>query len=181
MTKAEEMARTRQIAEGITSEMARWVEERKEIDQDNMFELFEEKIFDQLLTYGDLRAKEMRDEAVRNRPEIVCLCGSGRFKEAFDKAEFDETLSGKIVLTIGCNTKDVARDFDLAKHKPLLDELHKRKIDLADEILVLNVGGYVGDSTRSEIAYAEKLGKPIRYLVANAISKLGEGVSKKTP
>lgn len=100
-------------------------------------------------------------------PRVVCLCGSGRFRDAFEQAEFDETLSGKIVLTIGCNTKDIARTPDLEHHKPMLDELHKRKIDMCDEVLVLNVGGYIGSSTRSEIEHAEKIGKPIRYLEPN--------------
>ncbi|MDE2105440.1 MAG: hypothetical protein KGL39_49895 [Patescibacteria group bacterium] len=51
-----------------------------------------------------------------------------------------------------------------ASDKAALDELHKRKIDLADEVLVLNVGGYIGDSTRSEIEYAHSIGVPVRYL-----------------
>lgn len=97
-------------------------------------------------------------------PPIVCLCGSGRFREAFDRAEFEETLAGKIVLTIGCNAHDVARSADLAHHKPMLDELHLRKIDLADEVLVLNVGGYIGESTARELAYAREHGKPVRFL-----------------
>ena len=95
------------------------------------------------------------------KPKIVCLCGSGRFKEAFEKAEFEETLSGKIVLTIGCNTKD---DFDLLYYKPMLDELHLRKIDLADEVLILNVGNYIGESTKKELEYAKKHNKKIRFL-----------------
>lgn len=97
-------------------------------------------------------------------PLIICLCGSGRFREAFEQAEFDETLAGKIVLTIGCNCHDVARSKELAHHKPMLDELHLRKIDLADEVLILNVGGYIGDSTRRELAYAESQHKHIRFL-----------------
>lgn len=100
----------------------------------------------------------------KDGPRIVCLCGSGRFKAAFDQAEFDETLAGRIVLTIGCNCYDVARSEDLKQHKPMLDELHLRKIDLADEVLVLNVRGYIGESTAREIAYAEKTGKPVRWL-----------------
>lgn len=48
--------------------------------------------------------------------------------------------------------------------KTLVDEVHKRKIDLADEVFVVNVGGYIGDSTRSEVAYAVAQGKPIRWL-----------------
>lgn len=102
----------------------------------------------------------------RGIPQIVCLCGSGRFSKEFKDAESQETLLGKIVLTIGCNTKDVARDMDWSHVKPMLDELHLRKIDLADEILVLNVGGYIGDSTQKEIEYATKQGKRIRYLEA---------------
>jgi hypothetical protein len=98
------------------------------------------------------------------QPRVVCLCGSGRFREAFERAEFKETLEGRIVLTIGCNTHDVARSQELQQHKPMLDELHLRKIDLADEILVLNVGGYVGESTAREVAYARKTGKFVRWL-----------------
>lgn len=105
-----------------------------------------------------------------NKPRIVCLCGSTRFMEAWQKANIDETLAGRIVLSVGCNTKS---DADLQRlgaltdeTKAKLDELHLRKIDLADEILVLNVGGYIGNSTRNEIAYATKTGKPIRYLEA---------------
>lgn len=97
-------------------------------------------------------------------PTIVCLCGSGRFREAFEEAEFRETLAGRIVLTIGCNIHDVARSANLAHHKPMLDELHLRKIDLADEVLILNVGGYIGSSTRKELEYAIKTGKPVQYL-----------------
>jgi hypothetical protein len=99
----------------------------------------------------------------RKQPTIVCLCGSGRFREAFEQAEFDETLAGKIVLTIGCNTKDVARDIDWQHVKPMLDDFHLRKIELADEVLIVNVGGYIGESTRRELDYAISLGKVVRY------------------
>jgi hypothetical protein len=102
--------------------------------------------------------------SVPQRPKIVCLCGSCRFKAEFNQVEFDETAAGRIVLTTGRNTKDGTRDVDWSHLRPMRDELHKRKIDLADEVLVLNVGGYIGDSTRSEIEYAKAHGKPIRYL-----------------
>ncbi len=98
------------------------------------------------------------------KPKIVCLCGSGRFKKEFEDAEFNETLAGNIVLTIGCNTHDVARTEELKHHKPMLDELHLRKIDLADEVFIINRDGYIGKSTRNEIDYAESILKPIRYL-----------------
>jgi len=104
------------------------------------------------------------------QPIIVCLCGSTRFFEVFRRANFDETLMGKIVLTIGCDTRndtDLFATFTEAHRnriKAELDELHLRKIDLADEVLILNVGGYIGDSTRAELHYARSLGKRIRFL-----------------
>lgn len=99
-----------------------------------------------------------------SQPTIVCLCGFGRFKSAFETAEFNETLAGKIVLTIGCNAHDIARSEELKAHKPMLDELHLRKIELADEALFLNVDGYMRASTRREFEYAKKLRKEIRFL-----------------
>ena len=104
-----------------------------------------------------------------DRPEIVCLCGSSRFFKAFDDANFKLSLEGRIVLSIGCNTKSGDGLKLTSDDKTRLDELHKRKIDLCDRVLVLNVGGYIGDSTRSEIAYAEAHGKPIDYLESQSI------------
>jgi hypothetical protein len=101
------------------------------------------------------------------RPVIVCLCGSTRFMDAFQKASFDETLAGKIVLSIGCNTKSDGELFQGPEGDAIkirLDELHKRKIDLADEVLILNVDGYIGSSTKSEMDYARKHGKTVRFL-----------------
>lgn len=104
------------------------------------------------------------------RPRIVCLCGSTRFMGAFQEANLRETMEGRIVLSIGCNTKsdkDVfngLNPYDARGVKQKLDELHKRKIDLADEVLILNVDGYIGESTRSEIEYAQAHGKEIRFL-----------------
>jgi|SRR5688572_4245366 len=101
-------------------------------------------------------------------PRIVVLCGSTRFRDEFRQAMEDETLDGAIVLSIGCNMRDPnarwADPADAARIKTALDELHKRKIDLADECLVVSdEAGYFGDSTRSEIAYAEAHGKPVRF------------------
>ena len=100
------------------------------------------------------------------RPRIVCLCGSTRFMGAFLQANREESLKGNIVLTVSVRSFDANTDPQKPspEQKEFLDELHKRKIDLADEILVLNCGSYIGESTRSEIAYAERLGRPIRYL-----------------
>jgi len=104
------------------------------------------------------------------QPETVVLCGSTRFVDEFRRQALLLTLAGHIVLSIGCDTKS---DADLAaaglveftpEIKARLDELHLRKIDKADRVFVLDVGGYVGESTAREIAYAEAHGKPVRYL-----------------
>jgi cell division protein FtsB len=99
------------------------------------------------------------------RPPVVCLCGSTKFKAEFEEAERTETRAGRIVLTVGFFGHADGLVFT-PEQKAALDELHKRKIDLADEVLVLNVGGYIGNSTRSEIDYAVQRGKVVRYLEA---------------
>lgn len=99
-------------------------------------------------------------------PEIVCLCGSTRFMDAFHAENRRLSLEGRIVLTVEIVTYDGATDPQRAdpKQKAMLDELHLRKIDLADRVHVLNVGGYVGESTAQEIEYAEQQGKVITWL-----------------
>ena len=103
------------------------------------------------------------------KPKIVCLCGSTRFFRQFVEANSRETLKGNIVLSVGCFIHAISEAYGAelaltAEQKITLDELHLRKIDMADEVLVLNVGGYIGSSTRDEIAYAKDHGKPLRYL-----------------
>ena len=101
------------------------------------------------------------------RPTIVCLCGSTRFMDAFDEVGWKETLDGKIVLSVGVSrhlTADHGGEWCGPDVAAALDELHLRKIDLADEVLILNVGGYIGPSTANELAYARRLGKVIRFL-----------------
>lgn len=96
-------------------------------------------------------------------PKIVCLCGSTKFKEAFEDAAKKEGTEGKIVLTITSLNRDYNEKIS-DEQKAHLDELHRRRIDLASEVLVLNVDGYIGDSTADEISYALLTGKPIRFL-----------------
>ena len=104
------------------------------------------------------------------RPTIVCLCGSTRFGDAFQDANLKETLEGKIVLSIGCNMKSDSEIFghlpadELQEIKTRLDDLHSRKIEMADEVLILNVDGYIGESTSRELTYARELGKAVRFL-----------------
>lgn len=109
--------------------------------------------------------------AVRKRPRRVCLCGSTKFLSAFDVANRDETLAGRIVLTVGVDMHFRDRAFldattkgkqERKAVKDTLDWLHKRKIDLADEILVLDVDGRIGKSTKTEIRYAKRKGKRVR-------------------
>ena len=104
------------------------------------------------------------------RFKVITLCGSTRFKEQFMEAQKRLTLEGNIVISVGlfghAGDQEVWDGMDegtLSKTKEMLDDMHKRKIDMADEIYVINVGGYIGDSTRSEIQYAEEHGKRIRY------------------
>lgn len=105
----------------------------------------------------------------RTFTRIVCLCGSTRYWETFRDVGLDLTMAGIIVLSIGTTAPDAMilahPDTDQGKaQKAMLDELHKKKIDLADEILVLNVDGYVGESTRSEIIWAQRTHTPVKYL-----------------
>ena len=102
--------------------------------------------------------------------KVITLCGSTRFKEQFMEAQKRLTLAGYIVISVGlfghAGDQEVWDGMDegtLSKTKEMLDDMHKRKIDMADEIYVINVGGYIGDSTRSEIQYAEEHGKTVRY------------------
>lgn len=103
------------------------------------------------------------------RPKIVCLCGSTRFYEEFQRWNYEHTMQGNIVLSVGFYPHAQDEMHGGTKHvrpedKVKLDELHKRKIDLADEIFVINVGGYIGESTRSEINYALAQCKVVSYL-----------------
>ena len=97
--------------------------------------------------------------------KIITLCGSTKFKEQFFIEQKRLTLEGYIVISLGCfgHSGDIISD----EEKIMLDDMHKRKIDLADEIFVINVDGYIGSSTKSEIEYAIKTNKPVSYLVNN--------------
>lgn len=101
------------------------------------------------------------------KPKIVCLCGSTRFVDTFNEWRKRLTLDGKIVLSIEIVTTQKVKDDPQHNNyevKIMLDELHLRKIDLADEVVILNVGGYIGESTRNELGYAIEQGKTIIYL-----------------
>lgn len=102
------------------------------------------------------------------RPKIVCLCGSTRFKDAWYKTTKTLTHAGYIVLGVGdLDPRPENRDVNVPLNPELkarLDALHLRKVELADEVMILNVGGYIGESTRNELAHARKLGKEVSFL-----------------
>lgn len=103
--------------------------------------------------------------------KVITLCGSTRFKDEFLKVQKELTLKGNIVISVGLfghsgdkEVWDNMAEGAFTKTKEMLDDMHKRKIDMADEIYVINVGGYIGESTKSEIEYAKKQGKKVNYL-----------------
>ena len=93
---------------------------------------------------------------------VITLCGSTRFKPYFEEANRILTLKGCIVISVGCFGH--AGDVFTEEQKEMLDDIHKRKIDMADAIYVINKGGYIGSSTASEIAYAKEHGKGVYYM-----------------
>ena len=95
---------------------------------------------------------------------IITLCGSTRFKEQFLEAQKRLTLAGNIVISVGLFGHSGDDEVWTEGTKEMLDDMHKRKIDMADGIYVINVGGYIGQSTRSEIEYARSQGKPVEFL-----------------
>jgi len=131
---------------------------------------------------------------------IVCLCGSTRFYEAYQKANYEETMAGKIVLSVGhyphIQKRRVIEDGCMGlqetevsvvvehgenygctpEQKIKLDQLHKDKIAMSDEVLILNVGGYMGESTLSELAHARHLGKTVRFLEREANQSRDDGI-----
>lgn len=115
--------------------------------------------------WRQLDVAEQTIDALRARftAPIVCICGSTRFKQSWITENARLTREGNIVLAVGLWGHH-ERQYPDEKTKAMLDDLHKRKIDLCDWVWVLDVGGYIGDSTRSEIEYAERLGRPVRYL-----------------
>ena len=98
--------------------------------------------------------------------KVITLCGSTRFKDEFMKIQKDLTLQGNIVISVGLfgHADGEFGTVITEEVKIMLDDMHKRKIDMADEIFVINKDNYIGSSTKSEIEYAIKTGKKVNYL-----------------
>lgn len=98
-----------------------------------------------------------------NKYNIITLCGSIKFKKEFMEMKEKLTLEGNIVFTPNF-FETITKEEINSKYKKMLDEMHKQKIDISNEIFVINVDGYIGESTKSEIEYAKEKGKNILYL-----------------
>ena len=96
--------------------------------------------------------------------KVITLCGSTRFKDAFMEAQKRLTMQGNIVISVGLFGHSGDDEVWADGMEEMLYDMHRRKIDMADAIFVVNVGGYVGESTRGEIEYAKRNGKEIMYL-----------------
>ena len=118
------------------------------------------KTYEQGYSDGYTAGRQSVGIHIQNYP-VVTLCGSTKFKDDFIETQKRLTLQGYIVISVGLfgHSGD-----DLNNSKEMLDDMHKRKIDLADEIYVINKNGYIGSSTKSEIEYAKAHGKKITYL-----------------
>lgn len=93
--------------------------------------------------------------------KVITLCGSTKFKKIFEEVNKRLTLEGNVVISVGCFGH--AGDKITDEQKLLLDDIHRQKIDMADEVYVINKDGYIGSSTKVEIQYAQSLGKTITY------------------
>lgn len=120
--------------------------------------------------------------------KVITLCGSTRFKDAFMREQKRLTLEGNIVISVGLfghsGDEEVWENMGedaITKTKMMLDDMHKRKIDMADEIFVINENGYIGDSTKSEIAYAKTKGKKVTYLNQDKAKTFPRGLRSEIP
>ena len=134
-----------------------------------------------------IESKELYPSEV-NKTKIITLCGSSKYCDLMavcawflERNEHVITMGLHLLPSWYCTVPD-----HLAEHENCadeMDELHKRKIDISDEIFVVNFQDYIGSSTRGEIKYAEKLNKPIRYyntdIIGEKVDKLIKNIKEK--
>lgn len=106
--------------------------------------------------------------------KVVTLCGSTKFEAEFVEVSQRLTMAGCVVISLGMFSLPDAADHDRSDLKRRLGAMHFQKIRMADEVYIVDPGGYVGASTRREIAYAESLGKPVRYLSRERLARTGD-------
>ena len=108
---------------------------------------------------------------MQGRYKVVTLCGSTRFKDDFLRVQKELTLGGNIVISVGLFGHSGDDEVWTAGTKEMLDDMHFSKIDMADEIFVINPGGHIGQSTSREIAYALRCGKVVKSLCPIALEE----------
>ena len=108
----------------------------------------------------------MRKNIIKEIDKIVCLCGSTKFKKEFEIAIRELSLKGNIVLSVAQFSHFDNLNITI-EEKKIFNELHFKKIDLSDFIYVVNVNGYIGDSTKKEIEYAKSKNKNVYYMFNN--------------
>lgn len=110
-----------------------------------------------------MSVEQARDQTAR----VITLCGSTRFKGDFEAWNSRLTLQGNVVISVGVFVRQPeGSPYNTPERKAMLDRLHLQKIDMADEVFVIDSGGYIGESTRREIEYATSNGKPVRFMSA---------------
>jgi hypothetical protein len=111
--------------------------------------------------------------------KVITLCGSTTFEAEFAQVNQRLTMDGCVVISLGMFSLPDLPGYDWSADgsglKRRLEGLHLQKIRMADEVYIVDPGGYVGESTRREIAYAESLGKPVRYLSRERVARTGDG------
>lgn len=114
---------------------------------------------------GDLDTHvEETSQALTRLPKVITLCGSTRYLDEFHRQNERLTLEGHIVISVALQTSSRSNRVT-EETKKMLDQLHLQKIRLSDEILVINCDEYIGESTRKEIEFAERIGRKVSYLI----------------
>ena len=127
----------------------------------------------------NLMDDQQAPRSAQGEAKVITLCGSTRFEAEFAEVNRRLTLEGCVVISLGMFRLPDLPDYDWAADssdlKGRLGAVHLHKIRMADEVYVVDPGGYLGESTRREIAYAESLGKPVRYLSRERLARTGDG------
>lgn len=127
---------------------------------------------------------EQASQAAEGEAKVITLCGSTRFEAEFAEVNQRLTMDGCVVISLGMFSLPDLPDYDWTADSSDLEErlgaTHFQKIRMADEVYIVDPGGYVGESTRREIAYAESLGKPVRYLSRERLARTGDGPERES-
>lgn len=126
----------------------------------------------------NLVENQQAPQSAEGEAKVITLCGSTTFEAEFVEVNQRLTMDGCVVISLGMFSLPDGADHDRSDLERRLGALHFQKIRMADEVYVVDPGGYVGASTRREIAYAESLGKPVRYLSRERPARTGDGAQE---